>query len=90
MTAANVTTSTTTARTSSTTRADAEQQGAREEPQVSAGIGRWAVDQPANWSTAQLRSLIEESYYISSTPDWYSEAVQVLRYLTGFLRRFAG
>ena len=58
-TAANVTSRQTTAtRTSSTTRAE---QGAREEPQVSAGMVRWAVDQPANWSTAKLRSLIEES-----------------------------
>ena len=48
------------ARTSATTtRAEAEH-GEREEPLASAGRARWAVDQPANWSTAKLRSLIEE------------------------------
>ena len=45
--------------TATTTRAEAEH-GEREEPLVSAGQARWAVDQPANWSTAKLRSLIEE------------------------------
>ena len=45
--------------TATTTRAEAEH-GEREEPLTSAGRARWAVDQPANWSTAKLRSLIEE------------------------------
>ena len=45
--------------TATTTRAEAEH-GEREEPLTSAGRVRWAVDQPANWSTAKLRSLIEE------------------------------
>ena len=45
--------------TATTTRAEAEH-GEREEPLASAGWVRWAVDQPANWSTAKLRSLIEE------------------------------
>ena len=45
--------------TATTTRAEAEH-GEREEPLASAGRARWAVDQPANWSTAKLRSLIEE------------------------------
>ena len=49
------------ARTYSTTWANAVQHGAREEPQ-SAGLERWAVDQPANLSTAKLRSLIEASW----------------------------
>ena len=45
--------------TATTTRAEAEH-GEQEEPLASAGRARWAVDQPANWSTAKLRSLIEE------------------------------
>ena len=59
-TAGNVTSTNSTARTSST-RAGAVHPGAREEPQSAAGLERWAVVQPANWSTAKLRRLIEAS-----------------------------
>ena len=60
-TAANATAATATSAhtTATTTRAEAEH-GEREEPLASTGRARWAVDQPANWSTAKLRSLIEE------------------------------